>query len=244
MRSSRLLGRVATVVALTVSMGTLALVTGMSAARASSDESAFLSDINSSRTSHGLRPLSMSSQLQSVARRWSQHMASGGCGGGQPICHNPNLSSQVSGWQKIGENVGVGPDENSIENAFMNSSHHRANILDPDYTLVGVGTARGSDGRLYVTQDFEKPMGGSSSSSGSTHKKTTHKATTHKSTTHRSSSAPARSTGSTPVARPAAPHPVASPFVTKLRSLNARAAAKDPVSQALAFHAAMGQLTH
>jgi hypothetical protein len=223
-------------------MGTLALVTGMSAARASSDESAFLSDINSSRASHGLRPLSMSSQLQSVARRWSQHMASGGCGGGESICHNPNLTSQVSGWQKIGENVGVGPDENSIENAFMNSSHHRANILDPDYTLVGVGTARGSDGRLYVTQDFEKPMGGSSSS-GSTHKTTTHKATTHKATTHHSSSsAPRRSTRPAPVFKPVAPRPVASPFATKLRSLNARAAAKDPVSQALAFHAAMGQL--
>jgi hypothetical protein len=174
-------------------------------------------------------------------------MASGGCGSGQAICHNPNLTSQVSGWQKIGENVGVGPDENSIENAFMNSTHHRDNILDPDYTLVGVGTARGSDGRLYVTQDFEKPMGGSSSSGSTHHKKTTtthHTATTtHRASTHRSS-APVRSTRPAPVVRPAAPHPVASPFVTKLRSLNARAAAKDPLSQALAFHSAMGQLTH
>ncbi|MDX6287418.1 MAG: hypothetical protein QOG53_2903 [Frankiales bacterium] len=236
--STGLVRRAATVLALTLSMGTLALVTGMSPAHASSDESAFVSDINHARAQHGLSALKVSSQLTSVARRWSQHMASGGCGGGQSICHNDNLGSQVSGWQRIGENVGVGPNEDSIQNAFMNSSHHRANILDPKFTLVGVGTARGSDGRLYVTQDFETPMGGSSSSPPK--KKTT----THHSTarTSSSSSAPTRSRPAV-VAKPAAPRPAASPLALRLRSLTSKpGTANDPVSQALAYHSAMGML--
>jgi uncharacterized protein YkwD len=240
--------RFAGLIALTVALGGLALVTGTRPAYASSAEYQFLSDINHSRASHGLRPLSMSSSLQSVARRWSQHMASGGCGGGASICHNPNLGSQVHGWQKIGENVGVGPDESSIQNAFMNSSHHRANILDPAYTLVGIGTATGKDGRLYVTQDFEKPMGSSSSSSSSSSskKKSTHSSPTRstKSTvTHRSSSASSSARPRSTVAAPAAPKPTASPFVTRLRTLNAKSGdATDPIGQAIAFHSAMGVL--
>jgi hypothetical protein len=235
-----LLRRFAGLLAMIVSLGTLALVTSMGTAQASSAEYAFLSDINHSRAQHGLRALSMSSSLQSVARRWSQHMASGGCSGSASICHNPNLTSQVSGWQKIGENVGVGPNESSIQQAFMNSSHHRANILDPDFTLVGVGTATGKDGRLYVTQDFMRPQGASSSppKKKSTRKSTTHHATT----THKSSSATPstpRSTRPAAVAKaPAALRP--SQLTLRLRSVTAKAGdATDPIDQAMAFHTAM-----
>src|SRR5204862_1717148 len=66
-----------------------------------------------------------------------------------------------------GENVGVGPNVDSLEDAFMNSPEHRANILDSDYTEIGIGTAVGKDGRLYVTQDFRQPMHSSSSSGSS-----------------------------------------------------------------------------
>ena len=240
--SSPLLRRLAGVLAMTVSLGTLALVTSMGTAQASSAEYAFLSDINNSRAQHGLRSLTMSSSLQSVARRWSQHMASGGCSGSASICHNPNLSSQVSGWQKIGENVGVGPNESSIQNAFMNSSHHRANILDPDFTLVGIGTAVGKDGRLYVTQDFERPQGATSSGK----KKSTKKRSTHTATTTKSSAAtPSAPRRSAPVAKaPAAPRPTESPLTIRLRSVNAKAGiATDPIGQAMAYHSAMRVLS-
>jgi uncharacterized protein YkwD len=32
--------------------------------------------------------------------------------------------------------------------------NHRANILNPDYTHVGVGIAKGADGMFYITQEF------------------------------------------------------------------------------------------
>ena len=32
--------------------------------------------------------------------------------------------------------------------------NHRANILNPDFTDVGIGIVTGPDGRIYITQDF------------------------------------------------------------------------------------------
>ena len=53
------------------------------------------------------------------------------------------------------ENVGFGPDTTALQNAFMNSPPHRANILG-DYNRVGVGAAFDGNGTLWVTLDFIK----------------------------------------------------------------------------------------
>jgi uncharacterized protein YkwD len=37
---------------------------------------------------------------------------------------------------------------------WLASAEHRANILSPDFTEAGIGIARSSDGKAYVTQDF------------------------------------------------------------------------------------------
>jgi uncharacterized protein YkwD len=39
----------------------------------------------------------------------------------------------------------------------MNSSGHRANILNTNYTEVGIGVRRAADGSLYVVQEFIRP---------------------------------------------------------------------------------------
>lgn len=135
-----------------VAVGALAVVAP--AAHASTEESQFTSMANRERSSRGLRSYSVSSDLVAVARRHAQRMAAGG-----KIWHNPNLGSEVSGWQAVGENVGMGGSASSIHQAFMNSAAHRANILDTDFTQVGMGTARDSKGVLYITQVFRKPMG-------------------------------------------------------------------------------------
>ncbi len=51
----------------------------------------------------------------------------------------PPASAQP--WTKLGENVGTGPSNDPIWNAFVNSAHHYANIVDPDFNRVGVGVA-------------------------------------------------------------------------------------------------------
>jgi uncharacterized protein YkwD len=61
-------------------------------------------------------------------------------------------------WQAVGENIAIYSNVARAEAAFMNEprfdKNHRANILNPDFTDVGIGIVRGPDGRLYITQDF------------------------------------------------------------------------------------------
>ncbi|HEX2850030.1 MAG TPA: CAP domain-containing protein [Acidimicrobiales bacterium] len=113
-------------------------------------EADFVARINTERTSRGLGALTVDGQLTSIARAWSTQMASS-----NHLSHNPNLSSQVTeDWQKLGENVGVGPTVADIHQAFMNSPAHRANILDPAFTYVGLGVVVAGDGSLWVTEVF------------------------------------------------------------------------------------------
>src|ERR1043165_4398906 len=89
-------------------------------ARASaSQEQAFVTRINDERTSRGLRAVSVHSDLVEVARRWSEKMAAGG-----QISHDPNLPNEISGWTALGDNVGRGPDVDSLHQAFMDSPEH------------------------------------------------------------------------------------------------------------------------
>jgi hypothetical protein len=74
------------------------------------------------------------------------------------LAHNPNLTGQVSNWRWVGENVGYGPSWSSVETAFMNSPAHRSNILDRDYTQIGIGVVV-KNGRVWVTQVFRTPSG-------------------------------------------------------------------------------------
>lgn len=140
----------------------LAAVQLATAPVASASAGAFVSMINSERAAAGLPGLSSSGSLASVAASWSQQMASSG-----NLAHNPSLTSQVSGWRYIGENVGYGPDAGTIHRALMNSSAHRANILDSDYTQVGVGVATDGSGRMWVTQVFRLPTGASAPAASS-----------------------------------------------------------------------------
>jgi uncharacterized protein YkwD len=58
----------------------------------------------------------------------------------------------------LGENIAFNyPDDNSVMIAWMNSPEHRANILNPNFTQIGVGIAYDSKGEPYYTQDFGAP---------------------------------------------------------------------------------------
>jgi Cysteine-rich secretory protein family len=113
-------------------------------------ESDFVSRINSLRASKGLSQLQVSGQLLGVARNWTEKMVAAG-----QISHNPNLGSEVSGdWTKLGENVGVGYDVDGLMQAFINSSAHYENLVDPAWNYVAVGVTIASDGRMYTTHNF------------------------------------------------------------------------------------------
>jgi uncharacterized protein YkwD len=112
----------------------------------------FVDDTNRARVNHDRRAYRVRDHLTEVAQNWADWMARH-----RTVRHNPYLESQVGGWTAIGENVGRGGTENQIHRAFMDSYYHRANILSRTFRQVGVGTARGSDGRLYVDEVFRRP---------------------------------------------------------------------------------------
>ena len=77
--------------------------------------------------------------------------------GRNTLYHNPNLTTDVKNWRWVGENVGYGPDALTVHVAFMQSAPHRANILDRDYTEVGIGAVV-VNGRVWVAEVFRRPM--------------------------------------------------------------------------------------
>ena len=97
---------------------------------------------NADRRAHGLPALATANDLQSLAQSRANEMARSG-----KLAHTTNLGSKVSGWKRLGENVGRGPNLRDIQTAFMASPSHRENILDPDFTQLGVGVTW--DGREY-----------------------------------------------------------------------------------------------
>ena len=211
------------VVTLLVALG---LVTALPArALAGPSEGSFFSAVNSARSANGLAALAYASDLASVARRQAERMASS-----NKLYHNPNLGSEVSSWQIVAENVGYGPDWSSVQQAFMASPDHRANILDPEVTQLGVGTAVGSDGRIWVAQVFRLPYGATAPSSGS----------------GTGSSSSGASSGAVTSPALASPAPLSPEQQLRQRIAAARAkvsggkpATKDPLVKALAFSAVM-----
>jgi uncharacterized protein YkwD len=112
---------------------------------------------NAARVSNGLPALALNAQLNAVAQAWANKLAAAGV-----LSHNPALRSQVSDWTVLGENVGMAGDIPTVQAAFMASPPHRANILDPRYTQMGVGSATSiypSCGCqvLWVVVDFRRP---------------------------------------------------------------------------------------
>jgi len=196
-------------------------------------EAQFIAKVNAARQANGQAPYSIAGDLTSIARGHSANMA-----GSQSLYHNPSLTTQVQNWQAVGENVGEGPDVNDIATAFMQSPEHRANILDHDFTQIGVGVSLDKNGIVWVTEDFRKPMYSSSSSSSSS------------STSHQSSSTshytPTVSNAVTPVA--AAPRPTLSPRALLLRKLHqlrhvSHAPKRtDPVAQSFVYVANLSRL--
>jgi uncharacterized protein YkwD len=107
------------------------------------------------------RPLQWDARLAAVARAHSEEMARNhffahtGLDGSEPSMRVSKAGIQ---WRSTGENIAKVDTIAGAESAFMDEPkfqpNHRGNILNPDYTHVGVGVARGANGMLYITQEF------------------------------------------------------------------------------------------
>lgn len=105
--------------------------------------------INDARSDTG--NLKLDPELSRVAKKQARAMAKAG-----KVFHSPErrLANRITNWLAIGENVGAGANARSLHQAFMASPTHKANILEPSYTNVGVFTIK-RDGRLWAAVIFE-----------------------------------------------------------------------------------------
>jgi hypothetical protein len=110
--------------------------------------------VNAQRTAHGLPAFGWSDALAATGRDHAAVMADAG-----RIFHNDGYLTGpfASEASHLGENVGTGCSVEVVHDAFMNSAVHRANVLHAELTLLGVGIVTGSEGRLYLVQDFMTP---------------------------------------------------------------------------------------
>jgi uncharacterized protein YkwD len=107
------------------------------------------------------RSLAWDDRLAAVARQHSEEMARNGYFSHQGLDGSlpyTRVSRAGIQWRATGENIAKFPDVQSAQAGFMDEPrfqhNHRGNILNPAYTHVGVGIARGADGLLYITQEF------------------------------------------------------------------------------------------
>ena len=114
--------------------------------------------VNIERAKAGLNPLTLDSSISNVATKKSQDMIDNNY-----FSHNsPTYGSPFDMLKKFGisyktagENIAMGqktPKE--VVNAWMNSEGHRKNIMNPNFSKIGVGVAQKSVGSIYWTQIF------------------------------------------------------------------------------------------
>ena len=121
----------------------------------SSYESEVIRLVNEIRQQNGLRPLAANWELSRVARYKSQDMRDNGYfSHNSPTYGTPfqMLSAFGLSYRTAGENIAKGyASPQAVVKGWMNSSGHRANILNASYTQIGVGYVSGGN---YWTQLF------------------------------------------------------------------------------------------
>lgn len=121
------------------------------------DEDTMLRLLNTERTQRGLGTVSADEKLRAVARAHSQDMLARGYFAHEtPEGVDPFQRMAAAGitYETAGENLGFGPTVQIVHQGLMNSPGHRANILNPDYTKVGIGCIdAGIHGRMF-SQEF------------------------------------------------------------------------------------------
>jgi uncharacterized protein YkwD len=120
--------------------------------------------INQERRSHGLPGLRENSRLNRSAQGWTNVMVTH-----RDFSHGADFASRISAvgfdWSNVGENIATGyANPTAVVRAWMASTGHCQNILNPQYRDVGTGVSNHSitgysTGAGTWTQDFGLLMG-------------------------------------------------------------------------------------
>lgn len=125
-------------------------------------EHAFIQEVvdlvNAERAKEGLSPLTLDTKVSAAAQVRAKECE-------QSFSHTrPNGSSfatalkeQNVSYRNAGENIAWGQrSPEAVMNAWMNSSGHRANIMNANFTTIGVGYYQNANGTNYWCQLFTR----------------------------------------------------------------------------------------
>lgn len=121
------------------------------------DEAQMLALINQERAKNGLPALQVDPRLVETARLKSRDMiAAGYFGHNSPTYGSPFDMMRVAGvkYRYAGENLAGASTVERAHQALMASPGHRANILSPRFTRVGIGIVDGGPYGKMFTQHF------------------------------------------------------------------------------------------
>jgi uncharacterized protein YkwD len=106
-------------------------------------EANIVSYTNDERAQYGLPPLQVDPELMETAREHAAWMTRS-----QQLVHT---------MRAVAENIAMGqPQSSDVVRAWMNSSGHRANILNGAHRLIGVAAFRTEGGTIFWCQQFRQ----------------------------------------------------------------------------------------
>ncbi|MEA3076373.1 MAG: hypothetical protein QOF60_1281 [Actinomycetota bacterium] len=118
--------------------------------------------INTDRAAAKLPLLSARADVTAIAVDWSTAMAAV-----KDIAHNDAyFTSEIRyrlGARSLGENVALNRSTFDAHQRLMASPAHRANLVNPKFTVIGVAVVRDAEGMGYFTEDFLEPVPAGSS---------------------------------------------------------------------------------
>jgi uncharacterized YkwD family protein len=123
----------------------------------SSQGSRILQQANAERAKVGAKPLKSNTDLNKLATMKSQDIVEKNYFSHQsPTYGSPFDMMKTYGisYMYAGENLAIDSDADKAHNAWMNSEGHKKNILNPDFTEIGIGLYPKGNGSYAYTQMF------------------------------------------------------------------------------------------
>lgn len=118
------------------------------------DEQEVFDLINAKRVANGLSSLKIDDELQNVARIKAQDMVDNNYfSHTSPVYGSPFDMIKKFGisYKTAGENIAGNSSNSGAVNAWMNSSGHKANILNSSFNYTGIGVVKSPKyGKIYV----------------------------------------------------------------------------------------------
>jgi uncharacterized protein YkwD len=118
-----------------------------------------LTNAERKKADKSLEPLKMNPKLMEAARKHAANMAAQEKLEHELDCKTPADRVTAAGyeWETVGENIAQGQETPKKALAsWMDSPPHRENILNSEFTEIGVAVAKSKSGELYWVQVFGK----------------------------------------------------------------------------------------